>query len=419
MVARMANKKQDDKNSKIEIKLGEFYTIVRKNTGFHKTEVLEKRLNTLTHRLEYYVHYENLDRRLDEWIDAEKLEQEIRDSNASSSNNQQEESMVTRNKKRKYDEINHVSQSISDMDPATAALEKEHEAITKVKYIDRIQLGRFEIDCWYYSPYPDQFGKTPKLYICAFCLKYMRNKKTYLSHRKLCSRTHPPGYEIYRKKNGNEDLSIFEIDGAHDKVYCQCLCLVAKLFLDHKTLYFDVNPFYFYVLTKSTPDGPEIIGYYSKEKDSVDGNNLACILTFPPYQRQGYGKLLISFSYELSKREGQVGSPEKPLSDLGRLSYRSYWTYVLLENLKEFRGQITIADLSENTCISRDDIIWTLRSLNLVKYWKGDHVICVSPKLLEDFVKSPNFKKPRMLCDQSCIKYLPHDRRGDIVRRLK
>ena len=40
--------------------------------------------------------------------------------------------MVTRNKKRKYDEINHVSQSISDMDPATAALEKEHEAITKV-----------------------------------------------------------------------------------------------------------------------------------------------------------------------------------------------------------------------------------------------------------------------------------------------
>ena len=49
-------------------------------------------------------------------------------------------------------------------------------------------------------------------------------------------------------------MSIFEIDGEHDKVYCQCLCLVAKLFLDHKTLYFDVNPFYFYVLTKKTPD---------------------------------------------------------------------------------------------------------------------------------------------------------------------
>ena len=55
-------------------------------------------------------------------------------------------------------------------------------------------------------------------------------------------------------------MSIFEIDGEHDKVYCQCLCLVAKLFLDHKTLYFDVNPFYFYVLTKSTPDvSPSIL----------------------------------------------------------------------------------------------------------------------------------------------------------------
>lgn len=396
-------------NTKIEVNIGEHYTLLRQNTGLHKAEVLEVRTNQLTNRLEYYVHYENLDRRLDEWIDAEKLEQEIRDSNVASTGNHQEEAMVTRNKKRKYDEINHVSQSISDMDPATAALEKEHEAITKVKYIDRIQLGRYEVDCWYYSPYPDVFGKTPKLYICAFCLKYMKNKRSYMGHKNRCSRRHPPGFEIYRK----DDLSIFEINGSDDKVYCQCLCLVAKLFLDHKTLYFDVEPFYFYVLTKTTSEGAEIIGYYSKEKESADGNNLACILTFPPYQRQGYGKLMISFSYELSKREGQVGSPEKPLSDLGRLSYRSYWTYVLLENLKDYRGQITIADLSENTCISRDDIIWTLRSLNLVKYWKGDHVICVSPKLLEDFVNSPNFKKPKMLCDPSHIKYQRRRRERD------
>lgn len=33
-----------------------------------------------------------------------------------------------------------------------------------------------------------------------------------------------------------------------------------------------------------------------QEKESVEGNNLACICTLPPYQRKGYGRFLIEFS---------------------------------------------------------------------------------------------------------------------------
>ena len=40
-----------------------------------------------------------------------------------------------------------------------------------------------------------------------------------------------------------------------------------------------------------------------------------------------------------------MGSPEKPLSDLGKLSYRSYWSYVLLDILKDAQGTVSIKEL--------------------------------------------------------------------------
>jgi histone acetyltransferase MYST1 len=60
-----------------------------------------------------------------------------------------------------------------------------------------------------------------------------------------------------------------------------------------------------------------------------------------------YGRFLIAFSYELSKIEGKVGSPERPLSDLGLVSYRSFWTRVLLETLRDYRAGLSIKDLSQ------------------------------------------------------------------------
>ena len=55
----------------------------------------------------------------------------------------------------------------------------------------------------------------------------------------------------------------------------------------------------------------QVVGFFSKEKMSWDNNNLACILVFPPWQKQGLGQLLMGASYEMSRREERLGGPEK------------------------------------------------------------------------------------------------------------
>jgi len=40
-----------------------------------------------------------------------------------------------------------------------------------------------------------------------------------------------------------------------------------------------------------------------------------------------------------------------------------------------------------------------------VKYWKGQHVICVTQKLVEEHLKSTEFKRPRLTVDTSSLRW--------------
>lgn len=92
----------------------------------------------------------------------------------------------------------------------------------------------------------------------------------------------------------------------------------------------------------------------------------------PPHSAAHSPPASLSAGYLLSKREGQPGSPEKPLSDLGRLSYMAYWRSVVLECLHEVRDrQISIRQLSKLTGICPQDITTTLHSLNMLEQ-RGD-----------------------------------------------
>ncbi|XP_078660581.1 uncharacterized protein LOC144905072 isoform X2 [Branchiostoma floridae x Branchiostoma belcheri] len=244
-----------------------------------------------------------------------------------------------------------------------------------------IEFGRHEIHTWYSSPYPQEYARLPKLFLCEFCLKYMKSRSILKRHVIKCGWHHPPANEIYRKDN----LSVFEVDGNVNKIYCQNLCLLAKLFLDHKTLYYDVEPFLFYVLTFNDKKGCHLVGYFSKEKHSQQKYNVSCIMTMPHFQRRGFGRFLIEFSYLLSQREGQPGSPEKPLSDLGRISYTAYWRSTILEYLAKHKGDhISIKVISEATGMCPHDIAATLQSLHMVTRKDDRVMIRVRKRLVEE-----------------------------------
>ncbi|MED6242381.1 Histone acetyltransferase kat7 [Ataeniobius toweri] len=270
--------------------------------------------------------------------------------------------------------------------------------------IKTIVFGRFELDTWYHSPYPEEYARLGRLYMCEFCLKYMKSQTILRRHMAKCVWKHPPGDEIYRKGN----ISVFEVDGKKNKIYCQNLCLLAKLFLDHKTLYYDVEPFLFYVMTEADNTGCHLVGYFSKEKNSFLNYNVSCILTMPQYMRQGYGKMLIDFSYLLSKVEEKVGSPERPLSDLGLISYRSYWKDVLLRYLNNFQGkEISIKEISQETAVNPVDIVSTLQSLQMLKYWKGKHLVLKRQDLIDDWKAKETKRGNGKTIDPTALKWTP------------
>ena len=76
--------------------------------------------------------------------------------------------------------------------------EEELKSIPSMGGLRFIEMGRFEMEVWYQSPYPDDLARLSKLYLCEFCLVYMRSRTVLRRHAAKCVWRHPPGDEIYR-----------------------------------------------------------------------------------------------------------------------------------------------------------------------------------------------------------------------------
>ncbi|KAH0573455.1 Histone acetyltransferase [Spironucleus salmonicida] len=271
-------------------------------------------------------------------------------------------------------------------------LEKFRETIEQIKLskenlhnvpeVERLIMSGYEMQTWYYAPFPQEL-QNPEIYCCEFCLNFMSSKRQYQRHLQKCSQKCPPGNEIYR----DSKVCVFEVDGAIQKNYCRNISYIARLFLLHKTLEIDVDIFYFYVMYAKFGDSYKLVGYFSKEKPIH--NILSCILTLPCYQGKGYGSLLIDAAYMLCSRENNIGSPEKPLSDLGYLSFMPYWQTRIIDFLSSWPDPtVSIADIAKHTLFTAVDICDSLRQKGIMLFRSSNEVVIyLKPEYVEEFYK--------------------------------
>ncbi|CCE64109.1 hypothetical protein TPHA_0G02720 [Tetrapisispora phaffii CBS 4417] len=203
------------------------------------------------------------------------------------------------------------------------------------------------------------------IYICEYCFKYCDNAESLIDHTKVCTfKEKVPG----RLKYLGPKYQIRRVKGQKHTLFCQCLCLFTKLFLDDKSMYFRIANYEFYIIYENGSTKP--MGFFSKDIVSYNKNNLACILVFPPYQKRKLGTILIELSYKISKFEGLKSSPEVPLSPFGLITYMNFWSnricWELLEGELADLGSVTIEDISTVTGFKPYDIVQTLQYLDCI-----------------------------------------------------
>lgn len=263
-------------------------------------------------------------------------------------------------------------------------------------------------------PAHDRLHETPAraewLFVCPHCFAYTTDAAEMAAHDRFCEfDVAAVGELVFRGRGGEE---VWCVDGKEEGLWCQRLSACASGFIESKSVAYDVEGFWFYVLYIPDPDsnananlpsnttaaaassslpsdtkpakskskpprtctnaGRKIAGYFSKEKKSWDDLNLACILIFPHMQSLGLGRLLVELSYELTLRAHDPsrpwGGPERPLSAAAQRLYAGYWRDEVGRCLLLWEGgQASVREIGRRTGIHPEDVVGVLKGVEGVE----------------------------------------------------
>ena len=93
------------------------------------------------------------------------------------------------------------------------------EEAPQVRNVEWILYAGYDIATWYYSPFPEEYEDCQRLFICEYCLKYIRQVENFINHTKSCKRKKPPGTVVYSKGPNK----IYKVDGGINKVLPACM----------------------------------------------------------------------------------------------------------------------------------------------------------------------------------------------------
>lgn len=233
--------------------------------------------------------------------------------------------------------------------------DKESEQIKKMKFnnykndkILYLILGdrKYNLDTEQYN-----LNESDTIYFCNDCLEQYGEDISYKRHIKKCKKFILGSHIVYKENN----LVVYKLFGSNNIPVSQNLCILGKCFIKHKTLYWDIDNYNFYIMY----DNNNLVGFFSDEMYN-ETNNLSCILVLPDSQKKGYGTLLVDLSYHFKQ-----GTCERPLSEDGEILFKKYWKSKIYNYLKKNCGRkVSINKISEDLNMLSDDVIEGLKLLN-------------------------------------------------------